>query len=194
MSRRDAFDRILAALNEAAFDNDRWPEVAALVDEAVGTKGNFLTFADGRSPDDVAIHIARFLYRGERHRALEREYFGEYYPRDERIPRLLRLPDSELVRVSDLYTEEELKTSAAYNEVLRRADVQDGLNVRLDGPNGSRITWTAADPIDADGWSSSRIELVRRLLPNLRRYVRTRQVLANVDGLNASLTALLEPA
>ena len=192
MSKQAAFDRILASLHDAMLDDVHWPATSALIDEACRTKGNLLTFADGRSPDDVEIYIARFHYGGERHSALERKYFGEYYPRDERIPRLLELPDSHLVHVADLYTDEELKTSAAYNEVLPRGQVQNGLNVRLDGPNGSRITWTAADPVDRDGWSSAQIELIREFLPHLRQYVRVRHALAVTGGLGASLVELLD--
>ena len=64
--------------------------------------------------------------------------------------------------------------------------------MRLDGPNGSRITWTAADPIDADGWSSSQIELLREFLPHLRQYVRVRRALADASALGESLTGLLD--
>ena len=111
MSERPAFDRILASLHDAMLDDAYWPTTSALIDEVCRTKGNLLTFSDGRSPDDVEIYIARFHYRGERRYALEREYFEFYYPRDERIPRLLQLPDSHLAHVTDLYTDEELKTS-----------------------------------------------------------------------------------
>ena len=60
---------------------------------------------------------------------------------DERIPRLRHLPDSRVVHASSLYTEEEKKTSAAWNDALFRSDTRDSLNVRLDGPEGSRIVW-----------------------------------------------------
>ena len=62
----------------------------------------------------------------------------------------------------------------------------------MDGPNGSRIVWSLVDPVDSDGWSFSRTEMIERLLPHLRQYVRTRQVLADMDGLKASLATLLD--
>ena len=36
MSRQDQFDRIVAALHDAALDDTLWPSAAGLIDEAVG--------------------------------------------------------------------------------------------------------------------------------------------------------------
>ena len=192
MARQAAFDRILASLHDAMFDDFHWPATSALIDEACRARGNGLTFADGNTRGAVHIYLARLHYRGERARDLEREYFDVYYSRDERIPRLWRLPDSRVVHVTELYTDDELKTSAAYNEALPRSQMQNSLIVRLDGPCGSRITWNAGDPVDADGWSSEQIDLVRELLPHLRQYVRVRFAVSDAGALGVSLTGLLD--
>ena len=134
----------------------------------------------------------RFCFRGQRNEEFERKYFEEYYALDERVPRLRELPHGRLVHVSDLYTDEEKKTSTAYNEVLPLSDTRNCLSVRLDGPNGSRIVWSFADPAEGDGWSFDQIAMIERLLPHLGQYVRVRQVLADADGLNASLATLLD--
>ena len=192
MSRQDLFDRIVRAMHAAVLDDAHWPACSALIDEACRTKGNILTFACGQSQEDVDIYLAPLYYRGERRHDLERAYFDVYYPIDERIPRLMRLPDSEVVHVTDLYTEDELKTSAAYNENLPIGQYQNGVNVRMDGPNGSRITWCTADPVDGDAWSSDRIEFVRALLPHFRQYVILRQALVDARALAASALGLLD--
>ena len=194
MSQQDSMDRILASLHEAMHDDAHWLPTSALIDDACRAKGNMLTFAEGRTQGDVEIFFARFCLRGERREKLARGYFEHYFPRDERVPRLRRLPDSQVAYIPDMYTDEELRTSPAYNEALPLGHFQNGLNVRLDGPNGSRITWSAADPVDGDGWSASQLELVRHLLPHLRQYVRVRQALSEADALNASLTELLDVA
>ena len=113
MSERDAFDRILASLHEAMLDDAHWLPTSALIDDACRTKGNMLTFAEVQTHDDVEIFYIRFCFRGEHHKELEREYFKHYFPKDERIPRLRQLPDSQLFHVPDLYTEQELKSSPA---------------------------------------------------------------------------------
>ena len=65
------------------------------------------------------------------------------------MPRLRQLPDSQLAHVTDLYTEQELKTSRTYNERCAKRGGQNSLNVRLDGPDGLRIVWAlTADPIE----------------------------------------------
>ena len=191
MSERRAFDRILASLHEATLDDTHWPVASALIDDAFRAKGNSLVFGSGHTEEGVQIFSARFFRGGERLRESEREYFGLYHPVDERIPRLRLLPDSRLVSVADLYTDEELRTSPAYNEALVKGQLQNGLNVRMDGPNGSRIVWTINDPMDTGGWSSAQVKSIRRLLPHIRHYVSTRHALAGAGALGASLGELL---
>ena len=191
MSQQDAFERILASLHQATLDDAHWPATAALIDDACATHGNELVIAEGAG-DTSSILFARLYYRGQRHEELEREYIDAYYHRDERVPRIRRLPDSRLVHVTSLYTEPELKASPAYNEVLRRSNAQDGLNVRMDGPDGARITWVIMDPIESDGWGSDQIKMVGNLLPHIRQFVRVRQALAKAEALDASLTGLLD--
>ena len=155
-------------------------------------KGNAVVYGSGTSHDDSVIHLARLYHRGERNEEIERRYFDDYYRQDERIPRVRVLPDSQLTHVSDLYTEEERQTSAAYNEFLPLSVTQNCLSVRMDGPNGSRILWSFGDPVEADSWSSGQVEMIERLLPHLQHYIRVRQALADADGLNASLETLFD--
>ena len=88
----------------------------------------------GKAPtNDVRALFVGLYYRGQRRDDLEREYLTTYHPIDERVPRFRHLPARRLVHITDLYTAEELKTSRTYNEILRRAGMQDGLNVQLPG-------------------------------------------------------------
>ena len=192
MNRRDSFDRILASLYDAMLDEAHWSAASALIDDACGSKGNFLMYGDGCSQEDVRLFFVRFCYRGQRHEGLERQYLDLYYPRDERVPRVRRLPDSQLVHASDLFTDQELKTSVVYNEALPLSNSQNSLCVRLDGPDGSRIVWCNADPVGADGWSSNQIDVIEHLLPHIRQFVRIRQVLVDAEALGTSLTGLLD--
>ena len=192
MTEWEVFDRILASLHEAALDVAHWSTASALIEEALGAHGSSMVFGDGRSQEDTQIYFAWSYFRGQRHRELERDYFENYYPLDERAPRLRHLPDSQLSHITDLYTEEELKSSAAYNELLARGHAQNSINVRLDGPNGSRIVWVVNDPIDGDGWSSGQLDSIRRLLPHIRQTVRVQQTLVGADALGVSLAKLLD--
>ena len=96
------------------------------------------------------------------------------------------------MHINDLYTAEELKTSPTYNELLRRAGMQDGLNVRLPGLDGSHIGWGLNDPVDSEGWGASRITRVQRLLPHIQQFVRVRQALVRAGARSTTVTALLD--
>ena len=192
MNRQSQYERILASLHETVLDDSQWPATSALIDDVCGVKGSFLVSGDGGTREGIDVFFARFCLRGERREDLERLYFETYHECDERLPRLRQLPDGQVVHVSSLFTEMEKKTSVVYNEALPLAHTGDSLSVRLAGPDGSRIVWVVADPVDARGWSSSRVGTVARLLPHLRQYVRVRQALVNARALGSSLAMLLE--
>ena len=191
MSDQDAFERILASLYDAMLDETRWPATSALIDEACGMQGNALLVGEGPK-DDVRALFFGLYYRGERREDWEREYLDIYHPIDESVPRFRQLPDSRLVHTHDLYTAEELKTSPAYQEGLRRFSGQDGLRARLDGPDGSHYAWVTADPVTPGGWEAPQVALLRGLLPHLRQFIRVRQALAHTEALGASVTGLLD--
>ena len=192
MIKQGAFERILTSLHEATLDETHWPTASALIDSALGVHGNCLGFADLHPGEDIQIYFFWFFHHGERRLEWEREYFEVYFPLDERLPRLRQLPDSQLVHMADLYTEEELKASVIYNDYLNRVHAQNSINVRLDGPDGSSIGWVVNDPVDRNGWSSARLDSIRRLLPHIRQYVNARQALAGAGALGASLTEMLD--
>ena len=193
MGDRDAFEGILAALHEAMLDDSRWPDVSALMDDACGITGNDFLVGEGPADDVRALFIGA-CWRGQRREDLERDYLENYHPTDERVPRVRQLADGRIAHAADVYTAEELKTSPTYNEMMARAARQNGAIVRLDGPDGSHITWSLGDPVDSDGWGSSRIAMVEALLPHLRQFVRIRQALVRAEAREATVTALLDNA
>ena len=147
----------------------------------------------GEGPkDDIRVLTVGLYVRGQRHEDLEREYLEVYHPIDERVLRLRQLPDSRLVPIADLYTTEELKTSPTYNEILPRAHYQQGLNVRLDGPDRSHMTWALGDPVASAGWGASQIALITQLLPHIRHFIRVRQTLVRAETRDTTVTALLD--
>ena len=193
MTRQGAFDCILASLHKAMLDDSHWPATTALIDDAcgVGTSGSVLIVGEGEE-GPARLWFARAYSHGHRRQDLEREYFENYYLHDERVPRIRNLPDSRLVHIPSLYTEQELRTSLVYNEGLHRTGCQNGLNVRLDGPHGSRIVWGISNPASTSGWGSPQLEFIENLLPHIRQFVHVRQALADANALGASHTELLD--
>lgn len=191
MSHQDHFERALASLHEATFDDSLWPATSALIDDACGSTGNGLVVCQGIGESAGIVH-ASFFRQGQPCEDLQREYVQVYHQLDERAPRLRLLADSQLVHVSSLFSEEELKTSAVYNELLFRLGARDGLNVRLDGPAGCHIFWGTGDPSGSAGWEPDQIDMMKRLLPHIRHFVWVRQALDDAEALAASLSGLLD--
>ena len=173
-------------------DDARWPRTWALLLEACGARNGGLVAGEGPKDDPQAVSLG-FYSRGQRRIEDEREYLETYHPMDESVPRLRRLRHGLVVSAASLYTEEELKTSATYNEYLGRVGAQDGLRVRLDGPvDCSHIIWGLGDPVEAGGWRSDQHVLIKRLLPHVWQFVAVRQALARAGALSTSLTNLLD--
>ena len=193
MSQQDAFDHIVAALHETALNDTLWPRTSTLIDEAVGMWGSHLAVESGHTRDDAEFVFGDAYCRGELVE-MGRMYANIYFPHDERVQRLLRLPDSRVVHVTHVYTEHELQTSPTYNELLSRFGAGNGLNLRMDGPDGLHIIWAFTDPDDPHGWRSEQIALIKQLLPHIRQFVRVRQALASAEALGTSLTSLLDNA
>ena len=190
MSQHDAFERILTSLLEATLDDALWNETSARIDEACGLKGNMLVF--GRGYRRSGVLFARYCYRGQRDEDAEREYYDRYYPIDEHLPRLRKLPDSRIVHITELFSEQELKTSPTWNEAMANSHRQNSLKVRLDGPDDSDISLTLARPVGADGWGSAQTDTIKRLLPHLRQFIRVRHALVQAEALGLSLAGLLD--
>ena len=191
LSSQDAFEHALASLHEAMLDDSHWAATSALIDEACGLMGNSLAVGGGPA-GDIRAHFFGFFYRGQRRTDFERLYMENYYAIDERVPRVRQLPDGKLVQARDLYSSEELKTSPVYNDAFSLGKFQDGLDVRMDGPDGTHMVWSLCDPVDRQGWGSSQIDTINRLLPHIRQFVRVRQALASAGALKAGAAALLE--
>ena len=193
MDHQGKFNQILASLHEAMLDETNWRVASALINDFCGTKGDHLSIIDDGGTGGVPKFLfGRLYFHGEPNEDAEREYTDSYFDIDERMPRLLRLPESCVMRTVEVFTERELKNSPLYNDLLRRADCQNSLNIRLQGLDGVHIIWSLADPVDQGGWSSGQIKTIEGLLPHIRQFVRVRQALAGARALRASLTALLD--
>lgn len=189
MSRQEEFDRIVTAIHEAALDEGLWPAASTLIDRACGIRGNHLVTIDDFAAD-AEIVFGRLLYHGEHAETLERDYVEDHFPRDPRIPRLMRLPDARVTHMRALYTEPELRTDPTFNEMLRATEARNGLNIRMGGPDGLDIAWVFADPVKPADWGSEQAEMLQSILPHVRQFVRVRHALVRAEAAGASLSGL----
>jgi len=165
MSRYDPLERILTSLHEAALDPVQWPHATGLIEDACGLRGNALVVCSGITCSRKAILFAHFCFGGRRDEDLERKYFRDYFPGDERIPRLKRLRDGRLVPTGDLYADREKETSATYNELFGDTEMERGFHVRFKGTDLSETFWALGNCSETRGWSAAQIDGIERLLP-----------------------------
>lgn len=189
MSSADALERILEPLYEAALDDDRWPAASAFVEEALGTDRHAVVVGEWVG-EEHRIHFVRCLRQGQSLLEPMRAYLEEHHLQDPMADRLRRLPHGQLMRISDLYAEDERKTSPAYNEGMQGLGGRNGLIVRFDGPGGLDIVCAAGDPLRGE-WQPAQLRLAKGLLPHLHRAIRIRQELAANHGLGTELNDLV---
>ena len=192
MAAEDKFELVLENLYKAALADVEWVSAAALINDMIRANGHSLTYADLCQGVEPKIHLARFFIGTQRREDLEQLYFRDYYWRDEAIPRLYGLGDGELAHKSDLYTDQEKKTSAAYNEFRRANRTQNGLFMALDGLDGCGVAWSFGDSTEREGWGHDQIQAIKRLAPHIRQFARVRRAMADAQALGASLAELLE--
>lgn len=192
MIRHDKFDSSVSSLYRAALGDAAWTSAAVQIHDMLRTHGQSLTFADMSQAIAPQICLARFFVGARRRQDLEQLYFGSYYSRDEAIPRLLGLRDGEIVHKKDLYTDDEKKMSATYNEFRRVNRTDKGLFVGLDGFDGHAIAWSFGNSKERGGWTSDQTRAIRSLAPHIRQFVRVRHAMANAKALGTSLASLLE--
>ncbi|MXX68618.1 MAG: hypothetical protein F4Y74_06630 [Gemmatimonadales bacterium] len=193
MNAEDSFEQTVAALHRAALDDTHWLSAAARINDACGVTGHALVFGEGYAVHDLQLFVMRFYFGTERREDWEQTYVRDYLSRDERIRRLIGLPDGVLTHTSELFDERKRKTSAVYNELMRDMQAQDGLNIRLDAPAGSHIAWIFAESTQRGGWSSpDQIRMIERLRPHLRHFISVRHALIDASALGTSLYGLLD--
>ncbi len=189
---RPRLEKVVATLQEAAFDEDRWAAASRSIDDACDLMGSHLAVLAGqRSVPD--FRFSRGLFHGEPMGEAERLYVQEYGFRDERLPRLRDLPAARLVHNRQIYTAQERRTSAVYCSFLPRVGSNNQLNVRLDGHHDTDIVWVVTKTAGLD-WTSEHAAFLERLLPHVAHFVRVRQALAAADARDSSLAGLLERA
>ncbi len=190
MANQEQYERIVAALQDAALDDCQWPRATALIDTACEMDSSHVGIFTG--PRISGYLFVLMYHQGEPMEECEREYVEDYYPRDERIPRLFHLPPGRLFPNTELYTEQELKLSATYNDFLVRWDGQNQLTVRLAGPMRSHILWSVTRKSRQGDWRSGHIALLEGLMPHVRHAICVSYALANAEARSASLASLLD--
>ena len=191
MTREDRFSHLVENMYKAALAEGRWVSVAGLIDDAISTFGHSLTYVEVGPEGQSDIWLSQFFVDSERREDLRQLYFGDYFKRDEAIPRLAGLRDGELVHKADLYTDLEKKKSPVY-AFRTQQYTEDGLFMAIDGLDGTAIVWSCGNTTERCGWGHDQIKTIQRLAPHIRQFSRVRRAMAKADALGSSFAGLLE--
>ena len=191
MAPQDTFERIVAALHEAALDPVHWAQATHLIDDACGLFGTHSALYDVSTSPPTYLFSHRLRAWVKMGPTLLQEYTGDYYPQDERIPRLFRLPLNRFASNEELYTEQERKTSVTYNDCLPRIGSNNQLLARLANPVGMDITWTVTKPAGWD-WPAAHVVLLQALLPHIRHALDVHHALVSAEVASPTLAGLLD--
>ena len=189
---REALEGIVAAMRAAELDEARWPEASALVDEAFGLTGNHLTVM-GSGPDGQPEFLFGRLYlHGEPNEEWERDYVENYFVRDERIPRMLALPDGAVRHVDSFYEDRERRSSDTYNGFLVPTGGTNMVTTRAAGPPGLQVFWSFVRSGGPEDWPTVGMDGLAWLLPHIGHFVSVRRALADaqVRGVRTSAQLL----
>ena len=185
------FERIVAALQDAALRDAAWPRALALINDACAMHSSHLAVV---AADGSAAEYLFGIWRGEGASldALADEYAERYFATDERVPRLLLMPAGSFLHNADLFADNERATSSTYNDFLPRWDIENQLSARLPALDGLHLLWTVSRARAQGEWRSSHRGVLARLLPHIGGAVRLRQALAQADARAAALAPLLD--
>ncbi len=192
MAEADRFGRVLEQLYKAALGDVAWASVAGVMNDLIRTTGQSITYVDVGPGGEPEIQLSRFFVAAECRDDLRQLYYDDYYWRDEAIPRLAGLDDGELAWKSDLYTDQEMQRSAAYNEFRVANNTQDGLFTAIHGLDGSAIVLSFGNSTEREGWGYDQVRVIRQLAPHILLAARVRRAMADAGALGASLAGLLE--
>ena len=192
MGTQDRFDQGLAALHAAGLGEADWQHAIAGLCDALDADGNQIAIVSDRGSTAEVTFSAAYAPRLD-WIELEREYLADFFPTDERVPRLLSLRHGRIVPNSEMYTDlERSRTSATWNDFLCKLGTANQLNVRLDGPSGTTILWVLSRHIHSPDWQRDDIEMASSLLPHIVHAVRVRQALAAAEAVGASVARQLD--
>ncbi len=192
MVTEDRFGRVVAHLYRAALGDATWASAAGVMGELIRTNGQSITYAEAGPGGEPEIRQSRFYLAAERRDDLRQLYYRDYYWRDEAIPRLAGLDDRELAWKSDLYSDREMKASAAYNEFRVANNTQNGLFTVIHGIDGSAVVWSCGNSTEREGWGHDQVRVIGLLAPHMGQAARVHRAMADARALGASLSGLIE--
>ena len=192
------FERTVAALLDATFDDARWGDAFRAMDLLCGLNGGQFTALAANARGDPEATFAACYINGDPHQEIVADWAKNYSKFSENVPRIGRLPIWQLTHNEELFTAAEKRTSPMYNEFQPKYDCRDQVAVVVDRRSDHRrgggfLMWTMAN--GESEWEPDKLKRIHSLLPHIRQAVRVRQELAAAEAYAyADVPTLLEHA
>lgn len=193
MAAPGAYETLIEHIYEAVFDESAWLPMVRTVDAVLGTDGCHLALFDPERPDPHMV-FSRLYQDGVPAVELEERYLADYFPIDERVPRLASMPMGKPLHNRQAFTHDERRrTSATYNDFLVRVGGTNQVCVRLPDSGCDHDAWIVTRRGSRD-YGSDEMELVGRLAVHVGRMVRMRRALSAADALGRTMAHTLDHA
>ena len=193
MSSQPTYERLIETIYESVFDEAAWSGVTESLERLLDIQGHHVALLDPEREDPRFV-FSRLYKDGAPAPDLEAEYVRDYAALDERVSRMDQLPFGEPVDNRQSFTRDEMRrTSAMYNDFLRRVGGTNQVCVRLDGTTSGADFWTLTR-IRPKPFETAALDQLGGLARHMGRMVQMRRTLAKVDALGLALTEVLAHA
>jgi DNA-binding CsgD family transcriptional regulator len=191
MEQARGVEDLIGGIYDAAVDPELWPEAIAGVVEATGCRtGVFYEH-------DVAAHQSRPLgfYR------FDTQFIGDYEAHygalDPWNSRVMQWPVGLAAPTYALLPEDELRRTEFYQDYLRRTGIFRGLGGLVERKNGRIAVFGVQRGYEEGHFTPESIELVRKLMPHLKRAYRIHAALGDArrdrEALEETLRVVPQP-
>jgi DNA-binding CsgD family transcriptional regulator len=165
---------LIDKLYGAALDADRWPPALQCYAGLVGARGAHLVMFDKATGSALMGVVAGYVEDGNV------EYITHYAATDERLPRFRALAHGQPSQNRLMYSDEDRRRSATYNEFFSKFDAHEQLLVRLDGPDATEIAISAIRSVRDGPFESDAFSRAAAAIPHFERAV---AIQARIGGL-----------
>jgi DNA-binding CsgD family transcriptional regulator/PAS domain-containing protein len=177
---------VVGLLYEAALNPERWPTALAGYADLIGARGAHLVMFEKATGSPLLGVVAGYAEDGNV------EYITHYAASDERLPRFRALAHGQLSQNRVLYSEDDRRRSATYNEFLGKYDGQEQLLVRLDGPDATEIAISGIRSVRDGPYEAEEFALATAVVTHFERAIVIQAQMGKLNGAQGAAEGALE--
>ena len=181
--RIEEFNKTVLAIYDSAFDPTLWPSILERISDHTNSGGTTILTANVKTGNVVLNNTTRMPAE------VMEGYMRDYYLTDLRVPKLFNYPVGEAILNDSMLTEDEAKANQELQSFFAGFELANmtGSNLSI----GSNLTWLGTSRGKAhDPYTTEELTAFEALLPHVRKSVRMRLTLLDLEARGASLERL----